>query len=94
MINTLKVLKKRLKAIEDGGRGDSELANDYRYELDYCRKFMPNSLSNKQIKDIVIKEVNDNNLTNIGQTIGHIMKNYKGLDGSVVKDVVREVLNK
>jgi uncharacterized protein YqeY len=89
-----KGIKKALKAIENGGRGDSDLAEDYRYELDYCRKFLPNTLSDKQVKDIIIKEVNDNNLTNIGQTIGHIMKKYKGLDGSVVKDMVKEVLNK
>lgn len=88
-----KSIGKALKTIEDNGKGDCELADDYRFELEYCKKFLPNLLSDSQVKDIVIKELNKNNIKHLGQAVGHIMKNYKGLDGNVVKNIVKEVFN-
>lgn len=92
-------LKKRQDAIEvyrQGGRED--LVNKEAEELEIIKKFLPEQLSEDQLRIIVattINELGNPGPTSFGKVIGTVMTKIKGAaDGNVVSRIVKEELSK
>ncbi len=91
-------IKKRKEAIEQyqkGGR--EELVEKEKKELDILKKYIPEQLSEEEIKKIVkeaIKETGAETMKDMGKVMGKIMPKLKGkADGSLVNKTVQELLN-
>ncbi|ROL55989.1 GatB/YqeY domain-containing protein [Bacteroidetes/Chlorobi group bacterium Naka2016] len=89
--------KKRKEAIEmyeQGGRTD--LAEKERKELEIIKQFLPEQLSEEEIRKIVasiIQELNASSPSDLGKVMGRAMKDLKGkADGSLVQSIARELL--
>jgi uncharacterized protein len=78
-----------------GERG-AEAAEKLTFEIEYLARWLPLGLSEEETREVVriaIKELKAEGPKQMGQVIGHIMKNGpKGVDGAVVSRLVREAL--
>ncbi len=90
-----KMSKAREEFVAAGGRG-IEQAEKLAFEVEYLDRWAPKSLSEAEIREVVrvaIMELQTDDPKQMGQVIGHIMKNGpSGLDGSLVSRLVRESL--
>jgi len=92
-------IKKMEKAHEEyvelGDRG-AEQAEKLAFEIDYLSEWAPKTLSEDETREVVrvaIMELKADDPKQMGQVIGHIMKNGPGgLDGKLVSQFVREAL--
>jgi len=88
--------KKRREAIEafkQGGR--EELAQIEKEELEIIESYLPEQMSEEQVKEIVEKVVTDNNFTqaDFGKAMGMAMGQLKEkADGNIVGKVLKEIL--
>jgi len=92
-------VRKRKDSIEQykkGGRG--ELAEKEEKELKILQKYLPEEMSQEEIKKIVeevISEMGEVLPSQFGKVMGQVMAKVKGkADGAVVSKVVKEVLSK
>lgn len=90
-------IKKRKEAIveyERGGRKD--LADKEKAELEVLQKYLPEQLSEQELKKIVkeaIEKVGAKEIKDIGKVMAEIMPKVKGrADGSQVSKIVKELL--
>jgi uncharacterized protein YqeY len=90
--------KKRKEAIlayEKGGRQD--LAEKEKRELAFLNNYLPEQLSEEEIKksvQFIINKNKDGNLV-FGRIMGEVMKEIKGrADGKIVNQVVKEMIDK
>jgi len=87
--------KKRREAIkeyEKGGRND--LADKEKAELEVLSKYLPEQLSEEEIKLLVKKAIEESDTKEIGKIMAVLMPQVKGkADGSEVNRIVRELLN-
>ena len=101
--DVLKILKKDIKrhkeSIEQyktGGRED--LVEQEEKELEILEKYMPEQMSEDEIRKIVsdvIKKLEVTNVSDFGKVMGVAMKEIGGsVDGNVVSGVVKEELGK
>jgi uncharacterized protein YqeY len=90
-----KMDKAREEFVAAGDRG-AEQAAKLGFEVDYLARWIPKSLTDAETREVVrvaIMELKAGDLKQMGQVIGHIMKNGPaGLDGAVVAQMVREAL--
>jgi uncharacterized protein YqeY len=90
-----KMDKAREEFVAAGERG-AEQATKLAYEIEYLDRWVIKSLSEEETQEVVrvaILELKADDPKQMGQVIGHIMKNGPaGLDGSVVSRLVREAL--
>lgn len=90
----VKQRKDSIEQFEKGGRSD--LADSERAELKILEEFLPEQMSEEQIREIVLKkkaEMGDVDKSKMGQFMGAVMKETKGqADGAVVKKIVEEIL--
>jgi hypothetical protein len=98
MIKIISAHKKSLeKAIVLLQRGNGEsLIDEYKKEIEYCNKFIPQSNDNKELYTLVfniIKELGVKDIKQLGKVMTTIMKNNKDLNGSIVKQIASEILN-
>ena len=91
--------KKRQDSIESyrqGGRND--LADKEESELVIIRKFLPEQMSEDQVRELVvetIKEIGNQGPSGFGKIMGAVMAKSKGAaDGTVVSKLVKEELSK
>jgi uncharacterized protein YqeY len=91
--------KKRQDSIESyrqGGRDD--LADKEESELVIIRKFLPEQMSEDQVRELVIetiKEIGNQGPSGFGKIMGAVMAKSKGgADGTVVSKLVKEELSK
>lgn len=100
--NILKVIahqvKQRREAIEAYERaGRSELAKQEGEEMAILNKFLPQQLSEDEVRKIVtevISKLPENERNNFGKIMGAVMAQSKGkTDGNVVSKLVKEVLS-
>ena len=92
-------IKKMDKAREEflaaGDRGN-EQAEKLAFEVEYLDQWAPKALSEEETREVVrvaIMELQTDDPKQMGQVIGHIMKNGpSGMDGSLVSRLVRESL--
>jgi uncharacterized protein YqeY len=78
-----------------GERGTEAVAK-LTFELEYLSRWLPQGLSEDETREVVriaIKELRASDAKQLGQVVGHIMKNGpKGVDGATVKRLVGEAL--
>lgn len=90
-----KMDKAREEFVAAGERG-ADQASKLAYEIDYLERWAPKSLSEDDTREVVrvaILELKADDPKQMGQVIGHIMKNGPaGLDGAIVSRLVREAL--
>jgi uncharacterized protein YqeY len=90
-----KMDKAREEFIAAGERG-VEQAEKLAYEVEYLDRWVAKSLSEAETAEVVrvaIMELKASDPKQMGQVIGHIMKNGPGgMDGAVVSRLVREAL--
>ncbi len=92
-------VKKRQDSIESYRQGDREdLALKEETELAIIKKFLPEQLSEEQIKSLVlevISEVGNPGVSGFGKIMGLVMSKTKGAaDGNIVSRIVKEELSK
>lgn len=84
-----------IEAYEKGGR--QELAEKEKKELEVLAKYLPEQLSEQELKNIVaeaIKESGAENSKDVGRVMAQIMPKVKGkADGSRVSQIVKELLS-
>ena len=90
-----KMEKAREEYVEFGERG-AEQADKLSFEIDYLSEWAPSVMSEDETREVVrvaIMELKADDPKQMGQVIGHIMKNGpSGLDGALVSRYVREAL--
>jgi len=86
--------KDAIEQFEKGGR--PELAEDEKKELVIIEAYLPEMMSEEQVKEIVLKEKEELGITDktgMGQLMGAVIKETGDrADGSVVKKFVDEIL--
>lgn len=94
----MKAAKQRKESIEqfrDGGR--EELAKSEEVELEVIESYLPEFLSEDEIRDIArekIDELGAENMADMGKVMGVLMQELKGkAEGSLVSKVVKEELS-
>ncbi|MTI87353.1 MAG: GatB/YqeY domain-containing protein [Balneolaceae bacterium] len=94
----MKAAKQRNESItqfEEGGRGD--LADNERAELEIIDKYLPEMMSEEDVREMVQKKIADLGATgmqDMGKVMGPLMGQLKGkADGSLVSKIVKEELN-
>ena len=90
-----KQLKESVEQYKKGGRDD--LAEKELFELSLLDKYLPEQLSQDEIRTIVkntIKSIGAESLQNMGKVMGMLMKKLAGTaDGKLVQQIVQEELN-
>lgn len=91
----VKQRKESIEAFQKGGR--EELAEKERQELEILNKFLPQQLSEEEVKKMVqetIAELPESERKNFGKVMGVVMSRIKGqTEGNIVAKVVKEVLS-
>ena len=86
----------KAKAEYEGyGEKGADMVDKLGFEVDYLSRWLPQQASAEDVRAIVdsaIAELGATDPRQIGQVMGHIMKNHHGLDGSQVNAAVREAL--
>ncbi len=93
-----KEAKRRRESItEMEGAGRTDLAENEAYELGIIEEFLPQQLSEDELRAIVqevIDEVGASSAKEMGKVMGPLMGRVKGLaDGKLVNQIVKELLN-
>lgn len=98
----VKILKKYSKSLKETldvseKHGKTESAEQAKQELAIVKEFLPDELSEGQIKakvQEVIDGMDEAAKGNFGRVMGMCMKSIEGVDGALVKKVVNELLKK
>lgn len=90
--------KKRKEAIREYGKGGrKDLVDKEALELEILQKYLPEQLSEEEIKSLVekaIKKVNASEIKEIGKVMAVLMPDIKGkADGNEVNRIVKELLS-
>jgi uncharacterized protein YqeY len=95
LMKAAKQRKESIEQFEKGERGD--LADSEKKELEIIESYLPEMLSEDEIRDIArekINEVGAENMADMGQVMGVMMKELKGkAEGALVSKVVKEELS-
>ena len=93
--SSAKQLKDSIEQYEKGGRDD--LAKVEAFELKLIEKYLPEQLSEEEIRILVqktIKSTGAKSMQDMGRVMGSVMKNLAGaVDGKVVQKIVQEKLS-
>jgi len=94
----LKEAKKRKEAIEEYRKANREdLAKAEEEELKIIESYLPERMSEEEIKGLVLKtieEVRATSLKDLGRVMKAIMPKIKGkADGKLINDMVRKILS-
>jgi len=93
----LKEMKKRQESIQAYKNANREdLAAEEEEELEILKEYAPKMLSEKEIREIVKKTIDEINATpkDFGKVMKEVMAKVKGkADGSLVSKVVKELLS-
>ena len=93
--SSVKQLKDSIEQYEKGGRDD--LAKVEAFELKLIEKYLPEQLSEEEIRISVqktIKSTGAKSMQDMGWVMGSIMKNLAGaVDGKMVQKIVQEKLS-
>ena len=92
-----KEAKQRRDSIEEFTKaGRQELADKEQKELEILQKYLPEQLSEEEIKKLVdeaISQTGASNISDMGKVMGALMPKIKGkADGSLVSKIVKESL--
>ena len=99
--DTFKVIKTLVKQRKEAAQiylsaGRSELAEKESFEIDILIKYLPESMSDKEIMDLIkkiIEETNAKDLSDIGKVMPLVMQKGKGkVDGKKANIILRSLL--
>ena len=99
--DTFKVIKTLVKQRKEAAQiylsaGRSELAEKESFEIDILIKYLPESMSDKEIMDLIkkiIEETNAKDLSDIGKVMPLVMQKGKGkVDGKKANIMLRSLL--
>lgn len=90
-------VKKRRESIEMFKKGErQDLVDKETTELEILQTYLPEQLSNEEIKKLVIeiiKETGAKSIQDMGKVMGTLMSKVKGrADGTLVSQIVKELL--
>jgi len=93
----MKEIKNRKESIEEYEKADrKELADKEKKEMEILKEFMPEMLSEDEIRKLAIETIDEldaNDPSELGNVMRNIMPKLKGkADGKVVNKIVRELL--
>ena len=92
--NQVKRRKDAIEMYEIGNRHD--LANKERFEMAVIEEFLPQMLSENEIKEIIQKIIigtESSEMKDFGKVMGAAMKEFKGrADGAIVQKTVKDIL--
>ena len=95
MASAAKQLKDSIQQYKNGGRDD--LAEDEAFELSIVEKYLPEPMSEDDVRAIVKKTITDvgaESMKDMGKVMGTAMQAVGGeADGSIVQKMVREELS-
>lgn len=95
LMKSAKQRKESISQYKEAGRAD--LAQTEEYELGIIEDYLPEMLSEDEIRDIVknvIDKTGASSKSDMGKVMGTLMPRVKGkADGSVVNRIVRELLD-
>ena len=95
LMKAAKQRKESIEQFEEGGRDD--LAKTEKEELEVINSYLPEMLTEDEIRDITqkkIAELDAENMSDMGRVMGVMMQELKGkADGSLVSKVVKEELS-
>ena len=94
----MKAAKQRKESIEQFEKGDrNDLADAEKTELDIIESYLPEMLSEDEVRDIARDKINElgaEDMSDMGQVMGVLMQELKGkVEGSVVSKVVKDELS-
>lgn len=94
----MKAAKQRKESIEQFEKGDrADLATSEKEELEIIQSYLPEMLSEEEVRDIARKKINElgaEDMSDMGQVMGVLMQELKGkAEGSVVSKIVKEELS-
>lgn len=89
--------KKRRDSISEFEKGDrQDLADKEKKELEILQKYLPEQLSEEEVKVLVeeaIKETGVSDIKDMGKVMGVLMPKVKGkVDGNLVSKIVKDLL--
>jgi len=96
------IVRKEVKKLKDAFEeytqaGRDDLAKKEKAQLDVLESYLPKLMSDDEIRAVVeqkAKEINAESIRDIGKVMGAVMKELQGkADGTVVNNIVKEVLN-
>lgn len=92
----VKMRKDALADFEKAGRTD--LANDYKAEIEILKRYLPEQMDEAKIKEVVQATASELGIEsgkkNMGKLMGAVMKKVKGLaDGNDVRKAIEEFLS-
>ncbi|ACY18201.1 GatB/YqeY domain-containing protein [Haliangium ochraceum] len=91
-----KTLSKAVEEYEAMGERGAEQAEQLRFEADYCAQFLPQPLSEDEVRAAVraaIEELGASDPKMSGRVVGHVMKAHKGrAEAGLVKRIAGEEL--
>ncbi|MGM0505605.1 MAG: GatB/YqeY domain-containing protein [Bacteroidota bacterium] len=94
----VKAAKQRRESIEQfGDAGRDELVQQEEEELEIIESYLPETLSEEEVRNIVKKAISDtgaSGMSDMGRVMGQLVPKLKGqADGSVISRLVKEELN-
>jgi uncharacterized protein YqeY len=100
--DVLSVIQKEVKQRNDSieqfkSAGRNELASKEEKELEFLKKYLPEQMSEDEIKKLVteaISQTNASSIQDMGKVMGALMPKVKGkADGNIVSKIVRDELS-
>lgn len=97
-----KILRTEVKKIKDSisqyeNMGRNDLADEEKKQLEVLEKYLPELMSEEDIRKIVEAKASETGITSIsdmGRLMGSVMKDLNGkADGAVVRQIVQKVLS-
>jgi uncharacterized protein YqeY len=87
-------IAKALGMLERRGAKDSELAETYRFEVDFCNKFLPSPKTEAEVRELALAKARELGNTSPGKLVGAVMKDAEPgtVDPRVLKKVVAELV--
>ncbi len=91
-----KSLIKALEEFEKAGEKGVEQANQLRFEIGFCERFLPKGLDAAALRALVgerIRALGINDVKQVGRLLGDIMKTHKGqVEANDIKKLAEEIL--
>ena len=95
LLKAAKQRKESIEQFEKGGRQD--LAESEKYELDIIEGYLPEMMSEEEIREEVQKQIEEmgaETMADMGQVMGALMGKLKGkAEGAVISRIVKEELS-
>lgn len=77
---------------------NSELAESYRFEVDFCTNLLPKEKTDDEVLPIVKQKMEDLNITKteqIGKLIGAVLKDgHQGISASTIKRLATQIMER